>query len=45
MKHIDIETLAQWSEPKHINTKQGPKILRTAPPKKLLPDSMIDLIY
>ena len=32
MKQIDIETLAQWSEPKHLNTKQGPKILRTAPP-------------
>jgi hypothetical protein len=27
---MDIQTLVNWSEPKEVNTKYGPKLLRTA---------------
>lgn len=29
---INIETLCQWSAPKHVNTRMGDRILRTAAP-------------
>jgi SNF2 family DNA or RNA helicase len=34
MQNIDIESLAAWGEPKKLNTKNGPKILRVASPSE-----------
>ena len=38
MQNLDIMTLANWSEPKKLSTKQGPKILRVAPPNNRFSD-------